>query len=38
LSKRDEHDVADALLAKAVGDEAGLSALVDHHDVPDHVA
>jgi HEPN domain-containing protein len=38
LSKRDEHDVADALLAKAVGDEAGLRALVDHHDVPDHVA
>jgi hypothetical protein len=24
LSKRDEHDVADSLLAKAVGDEAGL--------------
>lgn len=38
MSKRDEHDVADALLAKAVGDEAGLRALVDHHDVPDHVA
>jgi hypothetical protein len=38
LSKRDEHDVADALLAKAVGDEAGLRALVDNHDVPDHVA
>jgi HEPN domain-containing protein len=38
LSKRDEHDVADALLAKAVGDEAGLRALMDHHDVPDHVA
>jgi len=38
LSKRDEHDVADALLAKAGGDEAGLRALVDHHDVPDHVA
>jgi HEPN domain-containing protein len=38
LSKRDEHDVADALLAKAIGDEAGLRALVDNHDVPDHVA
>jgi len=38
LSKRDEHDVADALLAKAGGDEAGLRALVDHPDVPDHVA
>jgi HEPN domain-containing protein len=38
LSKRDEHDVAVALLAKAVGDEAGLRALVDSHDVPDHVA
>jgi HEPN domain len=38
LSKRDEHDVADALLAKAVGDEAGLRVLVDHPDVPDHVA
>jgi hypothetical protein len=38
LSKRDEHDVADALLAKAVGDEAGLRALVANHDVPDHVA
>jgi HEPN domain-containing protein len=38
LSKRDEHDVADALLAKAVGDEAGLHALVNNHDVPDHVA
>jgi HEPN domain-containing protein len=37
LSKRNEHDVADALLAKAVGDEAGLRALVDNHDVPDHV-
>jgi hypothetical protein len=29
LSKRDEHDVADALLATAVGDEAGLRVLVD---------
>lgn len=38
MSKRDEHDVAEALLAKASGDEAGLRALVDHHDVPDHVA
>ncbi len=38
MSKRDEYDVADALLAKAVGDEAGLRALADHHDVPDHVA
>ncbi len=38
MSKRDERDVADALLAKASGDAAGLRALVDHHDVPDHVA
>jgi HEPN domain-containing protein len=38
LSKRDEHDVAEALLAKSSGDEAGLRVLVDHHDVPDHVA
>ncbi|HVA18565.1 MAG TPA: HEPN domain-containing protein [Solirubrobacteraceae bacterium] len=38
MSKRDEHDVAEALLAKAIGDEAGLRALVDNHDVPDHVA
>jgi len=38
LSKRDEHDVADSLLAKAVGDEAGLRVLADHPDVPDHVA
>lgn len=38
MSKRDEQDVADALLAKAGGDEAGLRALADRHDVPDHVA
>lgn len=38
MSKRDEQDVADALLAKAKGDEAGLRALTDRHDVPDHVA
>jgi hypothetical protein len=38
LSKRDEQDVADALLVKAGGDEAGLRALADHPDVPDHVA
>jgi hypothetical protein len=38
LSKRDEQDVADALLAKASGDEAGLRALADKPDVPDHVA
>lgn len=38
MSKRDAHDVAEALLAKASGDEAGLRVLVDHHDVPDHVA
>jgi HEPN domain-containing protein len=37
LSKRDELDVANALLAKAAGDEAGLHALADHNDVPDHV-
>jgi len=37
LSKRDEHDVAEALLVKAGGDEAGLRALLDHPDVPDHV-
>jgi hypothetical protein len=29
LSKRDGHEVAEALLAKAAGDEAGLSALDD---------
>lgn len=38
MSKRDEQDVADALLAKASGDEAGLRALADKSDVPDHVA
>jgi hypothetical protein len=38
LSKRDQHDVASALLAKASGDEAGLRALADNSDVPDHVA
>ena len=38
LSKRNERDVADALLAKAGGDEAGLRALADNPDVPDHVA
>jgi hypothetical protein len=37
LLKRDEYDVAEALLAKASGDEAGLRALLDHPDVPDHV-
>jgi hypothetical protein len=37
LPKRDEYDVAVALLAKASGDEAGLRALLDHSDVPDHV-
>ncbi len=37
MSKRDELDVANALLAKAAGDEAGLRALADHSDVPDHV-
>jgi len=37
LSKRDEHDVAEALLAKAGGDAAGLRALLEHPDVPDHV-
>ena len=38
LSKRDEHDVADALIVKAAGDEAGLRVLADHPDVPNHVA
>jgi HEPN domain-containing protein len=38
LSKRDALDVAHALLAKAAGDEAGLRALADRDDVPDHVA
>ncbi len=38
MSKRDGHDVAEALLAKAAGDEAGLRVLADHPDVPDHVA
>lgn len=37
LSRHDRHDMAEALLAKARGDEAGLRALVDHDDVPDHV-
>lgn len=37
MSKRDEHDVAEALLAKAGGDEAGLRVLLDHPDIPDHV-
>lgn len=30
--------MAEALLAKAHGDEAGLRVLIDHDDVPDHVA
>lgn len=38
MSKRDEHDVAEALLAKAAGDQAGLRAVAEHPDVPDHVA
>jgi HEPN domain-containing protein len=38
LSTHDPHEVAEALLAKARGDEAGLRVLVDHEDVPDHVA
>jgi hypothetical protein len=37
LSKRDALDAAHALLAKAAGDEAGLRALADRDDVPDHV-
>lgn len=38
LSTHDSHDMAEALLAKARGDEAGLRVLVDHDEVPDHVA
>ena len=38
MSKRDERDVANALLVKARGDEAGLRALAGNPDVPDHVA
>jgi HEPN domain-containing protein len=38
LSKRDALDVARALLTKAAGDEAGLCAVADSDDVPDHVA
>jgi hypothetical protein len=38
LLKRDARDVASALLATARGDEAGLRALADRPDVPDHVA
>ncbi len=38
MSKRDELDVARALLGKARGDEAGLRALLENTDVPDHVA
>jgi hypothetical protein len=37
LSKRDARDLAIALLSKARGDEAGLRAVVDEPDVPDHV-
>lgn len=37
MSKRDEHDLAGALIAKAAGDEAGLRALAENYDVPDHV-
>ncbi len=33
MSTRDEHDAADAPLAKAVGDEAGQRAIVENHDV-----
>jgi HEPN domain-containing protein len=36
LSKRDENGVASALIAKAAGDEAGLRALAENYDVPDH--
>ena len=38
LSTHDAREVAEALLAKARGDEAGLRVLVDHEDVPNHVA
>lgn len=38
MSTRDPRDVAEALLAKARGDEAGLRVLIDHDEVPDHVA
>lgn len=38
MSTHDRHDIAEALLAKARGDEAGLRVLADHLDVPDHVA
>ena len=38
MSTHDLHDMAETLLAKARGDEAGLRVLVDHEDVPDHVA
>lgn len=37
MSKRDARDLAIALLLKARGDEAGLRAVVDEPDVPDHV-
>lgn len=37
MPKRDEHDVASALIEKAAGDEAGLRVLAENYDVPDHV-
>lgn len=37
LSKRDEHDVASALIEKAAGDEVGLRVLAENYEVPDHV-
>lgn len=38
MPERDQQDLANALLTKACGDEAGLRALADNSDVPDHVA
>ena len=38
MPERDRQDLANALLTKAHGDEAGLRALTDNSDVPDHVA
>lgn len=37
MSQADAHELAAVLLGKARGDRAGVAALLDHTDVPDHV-
>jgi HEPN domain-containing protein len=37
LPQHDTQEIAEKFLAKAIGDEAGLRALEEHDDVPDHV-